>query len=80
MVHVAAPLVRRNGVELLLHTRHAQSGHVNDLGLTALEQCGTVRHWEEVDFGREGTNVSRTTTVNTHALVNDATTNDLLGQ
>ena len=80
MVHVAAPLVRRDGVELLLHAWHAQGGHVDDLGLAALEQSRTVRHREEVDFGRKGTNIGRTTTVNTHTFVDDATTNDLLGQ
>ena len=38
-----------------------------------------MRHREEVNFGRKRTNVGRTSTVDAHTFVNDATTNNRLG-
>ena len=80
VVHVTAPLVRSDRVELLLHARHAESRHIDDLGLTTLEQGRTVRHREEVDLSRERTDISGATAVDTHSLVDDAATHDLLGE
>ncbi len=79
MVHVATPLVRADRVELLAHARHAERGHVDDLGLAALEQRRAVGHREEVDLGRERSDVGDASSVDAHALINDSLSHDLLG-
>ncbi len=68
-----------NRVERLTHARHTERRHVDDLGLTALEHGRTVGHREEVEFGRERTDVRDRATVDTDALVDNALANDLLG-
>ena len=78
MVHVPTELVRGDRVDHLLHSRHAERRDVHDLGLTTLEERGTVSHREEVDLCGQWTNVSDTASVNTNALFDDATTNELL--
>ena len=51
LVHVAARLLRRQRVELLLHGEHVQRGDAQDLGLAALEQRRAVHPRDDVDLG-----------------------------
>ncbi len=53
VVHVALFLVDADGVEQLVHARHAKRGDVEHLGLTALEQTRAVRGGDHPDLGRQ---------------------------
>ncbi len=80
VVHVALGGVAPEAVEHLLHAGHAQRGHVEDLGLTPLEQAGAVRRGDQVDLRGQGAHVAGAATVDADALLDDALAHDLLGQ
>ena len=80
MVHVALVLVRRDGVEQLVHPGHAQGRHVEHLGLAPLEERRAVGCGEEVDLGRERADLGGGATVDAQPLLHDALADQLLGQ
>ncbi len=52
-MHVPLRNHRGDGVEQLIHPGHAQSRHIEHLGLTPLEERRTVRGGQKIDFGRQ---------------------------
>ena len=83
MVHVALLLVDADGVEHLVHARHAERGDVEHLGLAPLEQARAVRRRQDADLGRQRAQVggprpsmrtpSSTMRLRTSFLVSDRT-------
>ena len=80
VVHVALLGARAEGVEHLVHLRHAEGQDVEDLGLATLEQAGAVRRGDEPDLGGHGTQVGDATAVDADALVDDPLADDRLGE
>src|SRR5205807_921000 len=54
--------------------------HVEDLGLAPLEEPRAVGGRDDADLGAEGPDVARSPTVDAHAVLDDAPTNQLLGK
>ena len=50
VVHVALGLVRRKGVELLLHAERAKRRNREDLGLASLEEAASMGPWQETNL------------------------------
>ncbi len=81
VMHVALLVaVGVDGVEHLVHARHAERQNVEHLGLTTLEQAGAVRRVDETNLRRNRTEVGRGATVHAHTVVDDARAHCLLGQ
>ena len=80
MVDVTLLCVWAKCVEHLVHARHGQGAHVENLCLTALEQAGAVCVCKDTNFAGERTKIFRATTVDTDAFFNNALTNKLLGE
>ena len=80
MVHVTLLVHRGQRIDHLVHARHGECGHVQDLGLTALEQTRTVSRRQHAHFGRHRTQIARTAAVDANALVDDALAHQLLGE
>ncbi len=80
MVHVALRGHRGQRVDLPLELEHVERRDAEDLGLTALEERGAVDARDDVDLGRERTDVLEPTTVDADLLGEDALAHDLLRQ
>ena len=78
MVHVALVRDRRQRVDLLLHLEHVQRGDTQDLGLAALEDRRAVHAGNHVDLCVERTDIGKSTSIDAHAVGEDASTDDLL--
>ena len=79
VVHV--PLVRlgRERVNLLFHLQHVERGDAQDLRLTALEDRRAVNARNNLDLGRERTNVAQATAIDANAVLEDALADGALG-
>ena len=80
MVDVTLLVVWTQCVEHLVHARHGQGAHVENLCFTALEQTCSVCVCKHTHFAGESTKILRATTVDTDAFFNNALTNKLLGE
>ncbi len=80
MVDVTLFSVWAESVERLVHTWHRQGAHVHDLGLTTLEESGSVCARQHSDFSRQWTKIARTTSVDTNALLDDSLAHQFLGE
>ncbi len=80
MVHEVLLVRRLEGVEHLVHLRHAERCHVEHLGLATLEQASAVSAGDDSNFGSDRTQVLRLAAVDPFALGDDALTDDLLLQ
>ncbi len=78
-MHVALAVVRRQGVEPLLHLEHIQGGHTEDLCLTALEESRPVHARKHIDLSREHADVAGTATVDANLVAQHALAHALLG-
>ncbi|CAB4705668.1 unannotated protein [freshwater metagenome] len=67
-MHVALPVLRIQGVKLLLHAQHVQGGNTKDLGFTALEQCRPMNAWQHLHLCGQSTDIGQPTTVNAHLV------------
>ena len=72
VVHVALLGLVAQGVEQLVHLRHAEGEDVEHLGLAPLEQAGAVGRGEHADLGGDRAQVGRATAVDADALLDDA--------
>ena len=72
MVHVALLVVDADGVEQLVHARHAEGGDVEHLGVAPLEEAGAVGGREDADLGRQRPEVGQATAIHADALSGDA--------
>ena len=81
VVHVALLGLVAQGVEQLVHLRHAEGEDVEHLGLATLEQAGAVGGAEHADLGGDRAQVGGATAVDADALVDRAGADaDLLGK
>ena len=80
MVHVALGFHRGQGINLLLHLEHVQGGNTQNLGLTALEQGGTVSTRNQVHLNGKVTDIGNAAAIDTEALGEDLLAYDLLHQ
>ncbi len=76
LVHVAARLLRRQRVELLLEREHVERADTQDLGLAALEQGRAVDPRDHADLGVQRTDVGEAAAVDAdlvaqHALADE---------
>ena len=78
MVHEALRVIGSEVVEPLSHAGTGQRGEAEHLGLAALEEAGAVRAGDEVDLGRERTQVGVAATVRAHTIVEDAAPDEAL--
>ncbi|CAB4871832.1 unannotated protein [freshwater metagenome] len=78
VVHVALARDGAQRVNLLFHLEHVERGDSQNLGLAALEQCRTVNTGQNLNLGVECTDVAHATAVDTNAILEDASANDLL--
>ena len=80
VVHVALRVLGIERVDHLGHAQHAQRGHVQHLRVAPAEQCRPVCPWQDADLGRQGPDLGGATAVEPHALLDHASTHDLLLQ
>ena len=80
MVDITLGINWRQSVEHLVHAGHGQSRHVHHLCFATLEQSRTVSGAQDTNFGRDWTQIARSTTVDTNTVFNNALTNQLLGE
>jgi hypothetical protein len=78
VVHVALGRLRSDRVDHLVHLRHRHREHVQDLGLTALEESRAVCGRDQADLGRDRAQIGRTTSVDAHSLTDHALAHELL--
>ena len=67
-------------VHQLVHAWHGHGDDIHHLGLATLEQTGAMSGGQYAHFTAERTQVTRATTVDAHALVDDALAHGLLGE
>ena len=80
VVHVALLVVDADGVEQLVHARHAEGGDVEHLGLAPLEQARAVGGGDDPDLGGHGTQVGAAAPVHADPGGGDPLADQLLGQ
>ena len=80
VVHIALLGLFPGGIQLLSVTQGAQRADGQDLGLAAGEHTGTVNTGDHADFGSQRTDIGQGTAVNTLALVQDQTADNVLLQ
>ena len=78
MVDVPLRVLGVEGVDHLVHPKHAQSCHVQDLGLPTLEQPGPVRSGDQPDLAGERADLIRAAAVETDAVLHHALAHGLL--
>ncbi len=78
VVHVPLGVLEGEGVQHLLHLQHPQGGDVEDLGLAPLEEPGSVGSSHHADLGAQGANLGGSPSVETHTLVDDALSHQVL--
>ena len=76
-MHITLSLWTRKRINLLLHLKHIQSSHTQNLSFTTLEKCRTVYARHNINFCRKRTNIAQTTTINTIIFSQNTTTNNL---
>ena len=80
MVHVALFFVDADGVDHLVHARHPEGGHVEDLGLAPLEQARAVSGRDYAHPGTERPQVTGAPAVDAHAFLDDPLAHQVLGE
>ena len=80
LVHVAARLLRRERVELLLQGQHVQRGDAQDLGLAALEQRRAVHPRDHRDLGGQRADVGEPAAVHADLVAQHALADQRLVQ
>ena len=79
VVHVALGLHRSKRIDLLLQLQHVQGGNTHDLGLSTLEQSGTVNARNHIDLSVNDAKVGGSTAIDTNTLGQHTGAHDALG-
>jgi hypothetical protein len=78
VVHEPLLVLGSEGVEHLVHARHAERADVEHLRLAPLEQAGAVRRGQDADLGGDGPEIGGAAAVDADALVDDALADQVL--